>query len=527
MKRSALAILAILFPSVAVAAEVRFTAPTWDAPRYEIRLPFEVAAAPLSLKGVLLDGAPFGPFRVFRAGKPADVSKPLEKGAYEIVLDHAWASKKRFAFTVLCHGPDPAKIDKRAFDALSPAAGGVPLGSAEGFHRVFKVEERAGIRRTDEVVELIVTASRAALPAPEFLVFDGQNPIPYAESPLPFQVIAFEGSDPVPSVAGSNPPSVTAKIACPLSIDPNGRKLLLVLKPKSWAQPLETIKGIGLAGEGLGKTLTTPHLVLGFHPKSGQILTIDAPAAEIKLWNKAGVIHWNPDVFVPGVAWDHSFDWDPPASFEEKPGPFVYINARKGPMPRIRDVSLEVRYRVDAFHPWFISETMMTFAKDVGAIAVRNDEMVLYKELFDSYMYRTADGQVVTGPLAELPETPFGLAHIAPPDLTWVGLVNTREKFGFFSVRLAAAASNLGPGGDFALKAGTYFYAPSDGDYVYWVRPLIYTWAEYATNNLLSFVPEGSFFYEKNAYVVLRLDEGTPRELDRLARMLREPLRVF
>ncbi len=36
-----------------------------------------------------------------------------------------------------------------------------------------------------------------------------------------------------------------------------------------------------------------------------------------------------------------------------------------------------------------------------------------------------------------------------------------------------------------------------------------------------------SFFYEKNAYVVLRLDEGTPRELDRLARMLREPLRVF
>jgi len=142
-------------------------------------------------------------------------------------------------------------------------------------------------------------------------------------------------------------------------------------------------------------------------------------------------------------------------------------------------------------------------------------------------MYRTADGQVVTGPLAELPETPFGLAHIAPPDLAWVGLVNTREKFGFFSVRLAAAASNLGLGGDFALKAGTYFYAPSDGDYVYWVRPLIYTWAEYATNNLLSFVPEGSFFYEKNAYIVLRLDEGTPRELDRLARMLREPLRVF
>jgi hypothetical protein len=314
-------------------------------------------------------------------------------------------------------------------------------------------------------------------------------------------------------------------MACPVSVGPKGKKVLLVLKGKTQAPPPG---GVALAGEGLGKTLTTPHLVLGFHPKSGQILTIDArtAAGSVKLWNKAGVIHWNPDVFVPGVAWDHSFDWDPPASFEEKQGPFVYINARKGPMRRIPEVSLGVRYRADAFHPWFVSETMMTFEKNLGTIAVRNDEMVLYRELFDSFMYR-AGGEVVTGPLAELPEAPFGLAHIAPPDLAWVGLVNTREKYGFFSVRLAAAASNLGLGGDFALKAGTYFYAPSDGDYVYWVRPLVYTWADYATNNLVSFVPAGSFFYEKNAYVVLRLDEGTPRELDRLARMLREPLRVF
>jgi hypothetical protein len=499
------------------AADVRFIAPSWESPGYEIRVSFEVGPDPLTVTEVRLNGAPSESFRVLRAGKPADLSKPLEKGGCELVLDHAWSSGRQYAISVLVHGPDPHTIDELSFSGRSPATDGIPPGAAEGFHRVFRVEETAGVARTDEVVSLVVTAARAAVPVPEFRVFDGSKE-------LPCEVIEGHGSDPVESVAKTNPPAVTAKLACPVSVAAKGRKLLLVLKGKPQAAPPG---GIALAGEGLGKTLTTPRLVLGFHPKSGQVLTIDAVREGIKLWNKAGVIHWNPDVFVPGVAWDHSFDWNPPAWFEEKAGAFLYLNSRRGFMPRVKDVLLEVRYEADAFHPWFVAETMMTFTKDLGVIAVRNDEMVLYKELFDAYMYRAIDGRVVTGTLAELPGRPFGLAHVAPPDLAWVGLVNTKEKYGFFSLRLASAASSLGLGGDFALKAGTYFYAPSDGDYVYWVRPLVYTWGDFATSHLVSFVPSGSFFYERNAYAVLRLDERTPGELDRLARALREPLRVF
>jgi hypothetical protein len=137
------------------------------------------------------------------------------------------------------------------------------------------------------------------------------------------------------------------------------------------------------------------------------------------------------------------------------------------------------------------------------------------------------DGKVVTLPLREMPGAPFGLVHIAPPDIPWVGLVNTKEGYGFFSLRLEAAASNLGPAGDFHHKAGTYFYAPSDGDYVYWVRPFLYTWGDYTTNSLLTFLPKGSFFYERNAYILLRLNDRMPQELDALLRKLRNPLRVF
>jgi hypothetical protein len=294
MKRLVLAIFLVGLPAVAAAADIRFEAPAWNAPRYQIRLAFEVKADPLAVKEVLLAGIRIEPVMVFRAGKPADLSKPLEKGAYEIALDYAWASRKIYSFSVLFHGKDPAKIEKRVYSALSPADGGIPPGSAEGFHRVYKVEEEAGLERTDEVVELTITASQAALSTPELRLFDGQTEIP-------FQLLDFRESDPVESVAKTNPPSATAKIAFPLSLGPNGKKLLLVLKGKP--RPAAP-GGLGLTGENLGKTLVSPHMALRFHPQSGQILTIESPKEGIRLWNKAGVIHWNPDVFVPGVAWD-------------------------------------------------------------------------------------------------------------------------------------------------------------------------------------------------------------------------------
>lgn len=132
-----------------------------------------------------------------------------------------------------------------------------------------------------------------------------------------------------------------------------------------------------------------------------------------------------------------------------------------------------------------------------------------------------------TVPFKEKEGMPFGLVHVAPEDLSWVGLVNSGGGFGFFSLRLQAAHGNFEVPGEFLHKAGTYFYAPSDGNYVYWVRPLIYTWADYFTNSHFSYVPRGSFFYEKNAYIVMHLGNDLPQRLDMLLKRLRHPLRVF
>lgn len=130
-------------------------------------------------------------------------------------------------------------------------------------------------------------------------------------------------------------------------------------------------------------------------------------------------------------------------------------------------------------------------------------------------------------PLQEKRDFPDGLVHVAPDDLEWEGLVNSERKFGFFSLRIDYVNASPGISGNWLNKPGTYFYAPSSGKYVYWVRPLLYTWSEFTTRALLTFVPEGSVFYEKNAYIIIPLNGEYSETLDRLLEKLKNPVRVY
>ncbi len=495
-----------------------FEVPGFDTPSYSIRLVWQVAKEAAVLQGVTLNGVKFEPLLVFREGKAVDLAKPMAPGSYRIVMNHAWASGRTYRAALKYLSGKSTKPKTLDFAAAAPAAGGIPAGAVEGWHRVYRLHEKAGLPRDNEIVYLTVTAPQSEIESGGLRVYDGAREIPA-------QVIDGRTSTPPESVAKANPVTQTIKLAVPISVSAWQKKFLFVLKGSQPA--VAAPETFVLTGEGRGKTLRTGRLVVAFHPQSGQINTLEFPAENVTLHNQAGVIHWNPDVYVPGLGWDHSFDWNPPQGFEERVGGLVYANARRGPMPRVAGVDLEVRYEMRAGVPYFFSETLMTARNDLGVIALRNDEMVLSKELFDGLAYRDPDGSLVSLPLVEKPEKPFGLVHVAPPDLPWVGLTNSREGYGFFSVRLAAAASALGAGGDFHHRASTAFYAPSDGGYVYWVRPYLYTWADYATASHFTALPKGSFFYEKNAYVLLKLGPQTARELDELRLKLLNPLQAF
>lgn len=504
------------FLTASPAGGLKFHAPTFDEPYYRIEFQFEVRGDKVLIKDLELNGAKAGPFLAFKDGKNVVLSAALEEGEYAFVLDYAWLGKKQYQVKLIYQPEKSNQLKRLEMAALSPQEGGIP-GGRDGFYRLYQVEEEAGIERNQEVVTLTLLAPKTELAPPDLIIFDGTKSVP-------FEIIEVMESVPPEASSATHPVTSTLKIVLPTDARAYEKKMLLVLKDDKAPKP---VQGFTISGEGLGKTIKGTKLILELHPQSGQINTIDSIEAGIKLFNKAGVIHWNPDVFVPGVAWDHSFDWSPPAVFEEKTGAYLYLNSRRGPLPRVKGVTLDVKYAVEAGAPYFISETRLNFEEGQGVIAVRNDEMVLFRELFDSLAYRDKKGEIIRLPLKEKEGAPFGIVHVAPQDLSWVGLLNTRDGFGFFSLRLQAAHGNFEVPGEFLYKAGTYFYAPSDGNYVYWVRPLIYTWADYFTNTHFAYVPRGSFFYEKNAYVVLRLSDDWPQKLDLLLKELRHPLRVF
>ncbi len=504
-------------PSGSKPAPLAFNAPSYASPYFEIHAPFGIEGEKTLFKSLTINGAPTDQFLLMKDGQPVDLAKALKPGDYDIVLSFAWRSAAPYKAAALLQELNGRETTLE-WAGTSPDQGGIPAGCEEGFYRVFNVEETAGLERKGEIVTLTITKSKSDVEMQNYRIYDGPALVPY-------QIVETRESVPPASEAKTQPVTVTIKLALPVDAAANQRKILILLKGEG-GRPADG--AFAVAGEGLGKTVSTSRIALGFHPQSGQINTIEYLKEGIKLHNeKAGVIHWNPDVFVPGIAWDHSFDWNPPESFAEKNGPFLYLNARKGPMPRVKDVALEVKYTIIRDAPYFIVETLMTVGRDMGVVALRNDEMVFYKRLFDTLVYKDRKDGVVQRPLIELPGFPFGLAHIAPSELDWLGLVNTFNHYGFFGLRLQAAAASLGAAGDFSHKAGTYFYAPADGEYVYWVRPYLYTWGEFLTSNHLTFLPQGSIFYEKNAYILLPMNDKTPAVLDELTLRLKSPLRVF
>jgi hypothetical protein len=113
--------------------------------------------------------------------------------------------------------------------------------------------------------------------------------------------------------------------------------------------------------------------------------------------------------------------------------------------------------------PYFISETRITVNKDFAVKAVRKDEMVLYKKLFDTLIYKSKRRDVIREPLKEKQGYPDGFFVKTADGSDLVGLLNTGEQYGFFSLRIGYANSCCGTSGNWMHKPGTYFYAPSDG----------------------------------------------------------------
>ena len=521
MKKVSFVFLVIILSTLLANADVEFRAPDLDFPHYRLIIPYELKTAQPQIIDVSINGQTWPVFFAFKDGKSVNLALPLEAGSYEIHLDYAWRSDSEYKILITHSSESSQSVKDITFvqDGTSPEEGGLPGFVEEGFYRTACLEETMGLERDGEIVYWTFNGRKDELEDRLFVLYTGENILHY-------QILSMKDSIPPERAAADYPETTTCKIAFPIDMKRFGRRIAVLAKTRDNALYSDE-SSWEISGEGWGKSIENPHIRLDFHPKNGQINVIDYPSLGLKLHNEVGVIHWNPGVYIPGVAWDHSFNWDPPPSFNEILGNLLYSSTRRGPLQKIKEVDLEIKYILEADSPYFITETLLSFNKDLGVIAVRNDEMVLYRELFDTLIYRNKRGKIIKKSLKESRDYPDGLVHRTEDDLNWVGLLNTKDNYGFFSLRLEYTNFHMGPSGSWLNKPGTYFYAPSDGKYVYWVRPLTYTWADFATRNLFTHIPNGSHFYERNAYLVLPLKRGFEKKLETILKKLKNPVRIF
>ena len=266
---------------------------------------------------------------------------------------------------------------------------------------------------------------------------------------------------------------------------------------------------LNVTGSGPAWTIDNSKMTVSLHT-SGQIasVTLKSSPGNPIVYTERGVVHWNPGVYTPTVYWAHAWDWNPPETCEIEQGPIFVEIRRSGVFPKIPDVHLSVTYRIFAERSYVESGTVLRVNEDIGVVALRNDELVFDKGLFDHVAW-DKDGTTMIRRLDDYePVNHHGdilrLSDTAP----FVTLFNPAKDIGAATVRDDLTA--IGPNGDPPVLFDNATYI-TNGQLQYWFRGLVYFHVGWTRQQLIT-VPKGSVYSERNLYLFYRPGSDAPVE---------------
>lgn len=237
-----------------------------------------------------------------------------------------------------------------------------------------------------------------------------------------------------------------------------------------------------------------------------------------------GALHWNPGLYAPPKMWLHASDWDPPAHYELHQGPVFVSTKRSGPFPHYEEeTDVSITYWFYEGVPWIRMSSKIEVKKDIAVKALRNGELVMDRKLVKEFAWRKPDGTAGTMPIESGPRHPQH-AKVLPYDTPWACLFDRESRSGLGMITSKMANFRLDGGNN--KRCRNYCYLQW-GPWVYYARPLVYT---FATNNpgKLIHVPAGNIYYEEMAFVPLTIDPVKEdfQALERLYMELDHPLDV-
>ncbi len=227
-------------------------------------------------------------------------------------------------------------------------------------------------------------------------------------------------------------------------------------------------------------------------------------------------MHWAPNFSKSDSESYFNMEDLPPSSENEiEHQPYRVLKRRSGITDSVPEIQLEGQYKFFADVPYFLFESTMTMKDKVVLNLLRNDEMTM-DSLFTHVVYPKKDKSIVRLKLYDeeldvLKENPIR------DNAEWVAFYNRDKGYGFGSIRLGYDNTNLERRKSPTHKPYTKI-SRSSGNGRYWNRVL--------ADTIVTF-PKGSQYYEKNAYLIFKVDVELPeKELLQYNDRLRNPLKV-
>jgi hypothetical protein len=521
---------------------------------WHLRVELDVAV-PARIKAVRIDGAELDDYVLVQDGRVvpcrvADgshgVRKPAQyvssasaggeflagRGTPELALFCPWVSGQEYAVEVdLSVGDTDLKLSAQA---RAPGQSGFPFpGWAR--HGVYRFRETAGLERTREPVELMLSAyqSECGSWARELRVAVA-DPATGSLKPVPFQVMREATSE---HTASKRQETCTTAWVTVFVDAEAGAEVLLVA---AWGQP----QAVAADMDGYEPDLRTEtdtggwlsvsnsHFVAGLCPRSGQLGSLRGqrdPDHEF-CYTPGGdrerrFLHYNPDLWVPDQIWSHTCDWDPPPSATRSEGPLVTRTRRWGDLPGVDSVYCCVEYTFYAWSPWIRTRTVLEVNSTLTTNAIRNEEIVMNADQADCCAWRETDGCITDQPIKPDPALPSGVAAIIRNEAPWIAFYDQASGAGVAGIRIGEQATTRGSAERAYWNTGT-LVADYGWGFRYWSRSLIYGTGDFWPDR--EFVVEPGLLYtDECAYMPVHVDaEGEQRfaAIDAAEARLRQPL---
>lgn len=426
------------------------------------------------------------------------------------------------------------------------------------FHYDYVLEERAGLAREFEPVEVTLTTP-GEMPdewrdhVRVVRLVEGNRGVltPHEVLGAVSAVARAQGDSPVPAPAKSV--NVVFLARCPAQ----GKVTYRLF----WGLPEEDLPGsdslptanvedaLAVSGELPGLTIGNEFYTVQLDARSGAIRTasLAGPAKDPPMFYKSVPIHFGTDIWSPGQSWDHDYDWVRPPNQILEGGILALRYHRWGPLEKYRDVVVSITYTFYAHVPYVRVSSVMEFTADRSARAVRMGEIVVSHsrtpdaegadqespDVFTHYAWPNDDGSTAICEVnahrdqegqANIQGVAWGALAILDRDVPWVAGYHADKAYGLASLRNGQFAGNR-LGGPVPASAPCTYVANYGWGFTYWSRPMVYPLGEKGTSlDQNSAVAAGTIFATEEALLFFEPDDGL-RGVSRAYRKFAEPLR--